>query len=163
MTDPVVHIDVKELAEDLTEISDMTANQITENILNELGTKIEAQAKENAPFKSGRLRDSITHEVGDGKLTVSVGVEYGRYQEFGTGSRSEFGGSSYKIRPKNKKFLKFKVNGKTVFAKEVTHPGVHPQPFLRPAVTEVMGDLYDKLAERGQALILKGPKSDFKT
>lgn len=49
----------------------------------------------------------------------------------------------YKIRAKNVRFLRFKVHDsatggqKEIFRKEVTHPGVRPRPFMRPAL-----DLY---------------------
>lgn len=156
---PVVYLDLSDLSKDLAEISDLRPEQITENIFRDIGPEIEQRARDNAPVDTGELRDSISHHVDGTTLTIRVGKEYGMYQEFGTASRGEWPGQPYTILPKKGKYLKFKVNGKWVFAKKVTHPGVKPQPFLRPAVMETLGDLLDKLAERGQGYILKGPRS----
>ena len=158
---PVVYMDLTDLSKDLSEISELTPAEITENIFRDIGPEIVELAKQKAPVDTGKLRDSITHEVSEGRLTISVGAQYGMFQEFGTASRGEFPGQPYKIRPKNGKYLKFKVGKRTVYAKEVTHPGVYPQPYLRPAVLDSLGDLFGKLAERGQAQILKGPRSNL--
>lgn len=157
--DPVVFLDIKDLVKDLTEISELSTEQITKNVLNDIGGKIVALAKKKAPKKTGKLAQSISYTVDGERLVIEVKAPYGMYQEFGTASKGEFGGSPYKIRPKNGKYLVFKVKGKTVYAKEVTHPGVAAQPYLRPAVTESLGPLFDALAKRGQASILRGPKS----
>ncbi len=147
-------------APNFSTVSELTPEQITENIFEDLGSQIQEIARTKAPVKSGALRDSITYTVENATLTLDAAVDYATYQEFGTGSRGEFPGKPYKIRPKKPGGkLVFKVKGKTVFAKEVTHPGVRPQPFLRPAVMEAMGPLLDKLADKGQAMIVKGPRS----
>ena len=160
-TKPVVYMDITDLVKDLDEISELRPEQITENIFKDLGPEIVQKAKEKAPVDTGELKDSITHEVTGTSLTITVGAAHGLYQEFGTASRGEFPGQPYEIKPKKGKYLKFKVGDKTVFAKKVKHPGVAPQPFLRPAFMDTLGDLYGKLAERGQAMILKGPRSSL--
>lgn len=47
---------------------------------------IERGAKQRAPVDTGRLRNSITHEITEGGLNAQVGsnVEYAPFQEFGT-------------------------------------------------------------------------------
>ena len=56
--------------------------------------------------------------------------------------------------------LVFKVNGKTVFAKRVRHPGIKARPYLRPAFEATLGtDLLKQLADAGQAAIVKGPNA----
>ena len=159
MAEPVVYLDIKDLVKDLSTISQMSTEQITENVLSDIGRSIAELARQKAPRDTGALASSIGYEVVGDRLTIEVKVPYGMYQEFGTGSRGEFSGSSYEIRPKNAKYLKFQAGGRTIYTKKVTHPGVKAQPFLRPAVTESMGPLFDKLADRGQAMILKGPNS----
>lgn len=161
MSEPIAYVDVSDLVEDLRAISNLSTGQITENIFRDYGAKIEALAKAKAPFKTGALKSSITHQASQESLTISADVPYSAYQEFGTASRGEFGGSPYDITPKKGKYLVFYVNGKKVVTKKVRHPGVPAHPYLRPAVTEAFGELFDKLAERGQAMILKGPKSDL--
>ena len=159
VSEPIVFLDIKDLVRDLEEISELSSDQITKNVLNDIGGDIVKLAKEKAPVDTGKLQRSISYTVNEDRLVIEVKATYGMYQEFGTASRGEFGGKPYTIKPKNGKYLVFKVKGKTVYAREVIHPGVKAQPFLRPAVTESLGPLFDKLAERGQASILKGPKS----
>lgn len=56
-------------------------------IVNKYGLAVTASSAKNAPVLTGALRDSITSEsrmTGDMTFTVSDGVEYGVYQEFGT-------------------------------------------------------------------------------
>lgn len=161
MSEPVIFFDITSLVNDLQQVSELSNDQITANVLNDIGQEIALQAKSNAPVKSGALRNSITYFVQDGKLTIEADVPYSMFVEFGTGTRGEWPGSAYTIRPKNAKVLAFQVGNKMVFTKKVTHPGIKAKPYLRPAAIEVMGPLLTKLADRGQALILKGPNSDI--
>jgi HK97 gp10 family phage protein len=60
-------------------------------IVNTYGIEIASDAAANAPVDTGALRSSITSEskmTGDMTFTVSDGVEYGVYQEFGTSRMS---------------------------------------------------------------------------
>ena len=59
--------------------------------LEKAGLIVERQAKINTggttnhPYRqSGRLVGSITHEVGQGEVSIGTNVEYGKYLEFGT-------------------------------------------------------------------------------
>ena len=54
--------------------------------LEEIGLTAERYAKGYAPVDTGRLRNSISHEVAQDENAVYVGtnVEYAPYQEFGT-------------------------------------------------------------------------------
>ena len=59
--------------------------------LEKVGLVVERQAKLNTggktnhPYRqSGRLVGSITHEVGQGQVTIGTNVYYGKYLEFGT-------------------------------------------------------------------------------
>ena len=160
MNESVIYFDISALVSDLKTVSELSTEQITENVLQDIGSKIVAEAKQRSPVKTGHLRDSISYIVQDGTLKIEASATYADYIEFGTGSRGEFNGSPYVIKPKKRGgVLVFKVGGQTVFARKVTHPGIKAQPYLRPAAMEVMGPLLEKLADRGQALIVKGPKS----
>lgn len=49
------------------------------------GAAWESYAKQNSPVDTGRLRNSITHEMeGDDTVAIGTDVEYGIYQELGT-------------------------------------------------------------------------------
>lgn len=159
VNEPVIYFDITALVRDLKQVSELTTEQITENVLQDIGKEITINAQQRAPVKTGKLRQSIHYFVRGGTLTIDASAEYAPFIEFGTGSRGEFPGKPYVIKPKKGKYLVFKAGGKTIYTKQVTHPGIAAQPYLRPAAIDVMGPLLDKLAERGQALIVKGPNS----
>lgn len=80
----------------LVEIRENNAEVIAEAIgsalaagLEEVGLVAEGYAKRLCPVDTGRLRNSITHALGAGGLTVYIGtnVEYGPYIELGTSKR----------------------------------------------------------------------------
>lgn len=54
------------------------------DFLERLGVAIEADAKVACPVDTGRLRDSLEHEVNGRTLRVGTNVEYAVYQEEGT-------------------------------------------------------------------------------
>jgi len=109
----------------------LTIEQL-QNVLYFSMLKLLELATRNAPVDKGLLRNSMFmkpqtrgysfYEVGDG-------VNYGVDVEYGT--------SPHVIKPLNKKALKFKSGGKTIFAKQINHPGTSAQPFMRPALDQV--------------------------
>jgi HK97 gp10 family phage protein len=118
---------------------------------------IMAEAKANVPTKSGKLAKSIKIRAdrkaarrgfvnvnltaGDKEAFYAHMIEYGT-ASFYTGS-GESVGAAYEIKPKNKKALGF--GGGAVAS--VTHPGVKPQPFMRPAVDSASGAAITKMAD----------------
>ena len=88
-------------------------------------TRVENEAKTNAPVDDGTLRMSITHEIDAARLQGIVGtnVEYAPYVEFGTGIFAA-GGDGRKTPWSYKD-----ASGKWHFTK-----GQHPHPFLVPAL-----------------------------
>lgn len=61
-------------------------NDAIARALEAIGIQAEGDVAELAPVDTGRLRDSITHEVDESEEAVYVGtnVEYAAYQEYGT-------------------------------------------------------------------------------
>lgn len=56
-----------------------------ETALLKCGAAWESYAKQGSPVDTGRLRNSMTHEMeGDDTVAVGTNVEYGIYQELGT-------------------------------------------------------------------------------
>jgi len=86
---------------------------------------VKNDAKRRAPFKSGTLKRSITEKPRPAHLSISVGTNlpYAAMQEYGG-----------TVRPKSKKFLKFDIDGKTIFTKGPVHIPAHP--YMRPALIE---------------------------
>ena len=85
---------------------------------------IRNQAVKECPIKTGRLLNSIKRESDDKKGKVYTNVEYASVVEYGVKRE-------YKIRVKNKQVLS---DGKVFFGKEVIHPPIKAQPFMRPAL-----------------------------
>lgn len=105
-------------------------------------------ARQAAPVHDGDLKRSIktsSTNVKKGKVTVNVGTDlfYARMVEFGTatyytGNGRTVGGPYYipkrdkagKSSKRKKKAVKFG----NVIVNTVVHPGIKPQPFMRPAL-----------------------------
>jgi HK97 gp10 family phage protein len=96
-------------------------------VVKDISDRVERAAKKLCPVDTGRLRASIWTNMRKDELGAEVGtnVDYAAHVEFGT--------KAHVIRPKNKKFLSFKINGKWIRARVVNHPGTRPQPFMFPA------------------------------
>lgn len=133
--------------------SDIT--QIASTLIKDAATQIQSVSQSLAPVKTGALRSSITitYETST-KAIIGPHVIYGAYQEFGTGSRGEFPTGPYEIRPRNKKYLTFKINGRWVRTKLVKHPGVAAQPYMRPATKQVIDNMAPDLAQQGALKIV---------
>lgn len=72
--------------------------------------------------------DDLSRRWGDRAVVYVVGtnVSYSAAVEFGT--------SPHVITPDDAEVLKFTVDGETVYARSVDHPGTEAQPYMRPAV-----------------------------
>jgi HK97 gp10 family phage protein len=154
-------VDLISLAADFASASKIGIAQAAQEVIRTAAQTIQQEAQSLAPVKSGRLRSSISIRYPN-PLEAVVGpqVEYGKYQEFGTGERGEFGGSAYTIKPKKPGgVLVFKIGGKTVYARSVRHPGIPAHPYMRPALEKVLGDMTGSLAAKGALLIAKGPNA----
>ena len=77
------------------------------------------------PVATGRLKNSIKVAPSEKGLIIWM-VDYGKYVEFGRNPRV--------ITPKYKKALKFKSEGKIIFAKKVRQGAVRPNPFIRNTI-----------------------------
>jgi len=155
-----VTADLVSLADDLEKASGQGIMASAQQVLQQSAQRVQAAAQTLAPVKTGALRDSITIGYPD-PLTAVIGphVDYAAYQEYGTGTRGEFPTGPYTIRPKKAGgVLVFKIGGRTIYARSVTHPGIPAHPFMRPAFAQALGqELAGKLAAAGAALITKGP------
>lgn len=88
-----------------------------------------------APVDTGRLRSSGRIEYSGfftfrPKATIVFDVDYA--EAVHNGARPHI------IRPKNAKALRFRINGRVVYARVVHHPGTKGKPFLDRALREVL-------------------------
>jgi len=154
--------DLTALAKDLANASGRGIEMSTQQIIMQAAQRVQSEAQTMAPVKSGRLRNSISIKYPDNhSAIIGPQVEYGVYQEFGTGTRGEFPGTMYEIKSKKPGgLLKFKVGNKTVYARTVKHPGVRPRAYMRGGLQAALGqDLVAKLAAAGALLITRGPNA----
>jgi len=103
--------------------------------LNEIGLNISQAFAEAAPVDTGFLKNSFTYKIDTDNNIIILAADYLDYVLYGT--------PPHIITPKNKKFLRFKVDGKEVFTKKVKHPGTAPNPFI----FEVIDRDYPKIME----------------
>lgn len=100
------------------------------NALEKACALVERSAKQKAPKRTGELRNSITSRIDTTGREISgvvyTPVEYAPYVEFGTGLFAE-GGNGRKDVPWAYKDEKGEWHSTS---------GMHPQPFLRPALDD---------------------------
>jgi HK97 gp10 family phage protein len=153
--------EIAQLAKDLSAASGDSIERSAAQLIADGAQRIAAEARALAPVKTGKLQSSI-HARWLNPMRVEIGPEviYGPYQEFGTGSRGEFPGTPYEIKPKKPGGkLVFTKDGKTIVTRRVIHPGVRPQPYMRPAFEKVLKDVMERLASSGSASITRGPNA----
>ena len=114
-------------------------NDILQRRMRQIIRLVAADARVNAPVDTGRLAQAIKEDpiTSDGPFRVTGGVtSHAPYSAF-----VHQGTKPHVIRPRNASALKFQMDGRTVFAKSVNHPGTRPRPFLTKAVERVLGSL----------------------
>jgi len=111
--------------------------EAVKKVVNRTAARVERGAKKRAPVDEGRLRSSIHMRPFRGGLEIDVGtnVEYGVYQEFGTGI--------YAVNGDGRKTPWAYIHPKT--KKLVWTRGNRPQPFLFPAFEAVKPDFVPEL------------------
>lgn len=153
--------DLSALAADLAYASQKGIDAAAQQVIQQAAQRVQAEAQTRAPVKSGRLRNSISIQYPTPtSAIIGPQVEYGVYQEFGTGSRGEFPGTAYEINARPGGYLRFKQGTRWVYTKKVRHPGVRARRYMRGGLEAALGaDLMDRLLKAGTLLIMKGPKA----
>lgn len=95
--------------------------------------------------RTGNLRRSVfvrnAEEVSSTTISAFVGVG----SEAPYGKILELGSRPHEIVPNRAKVLRFVVDGKTVFARRVQHPGMPPKPFLIPSLAEKRPEIVGRI------------------
>ena len=128
-------IDDKRVSKILKKYPEKAKAAVKKSLL-ESAIEVQNKAKKNAPYKSGNLRRSITHEAKADFAKVGTNVVYAPVHEFGA-----------TIIPKTAKFLRFKVGGRWVRTKKVIIPPYKGKGFLRPALKEKKTKIMDIFAK----------------
>lgn len=113
-------------------LTDLEADLLraTNTAMHEAVDEAKADAKATPLFQdqTGLLRSSIEGDVGGFKGTLTAGgpnVNYASFVENGT--------PPHEIRGKGGGLLRFVMNGRTIFARSVHHPGTAERPFMAHA------------------------------
>ena len=95
-----------------------------QNALAMAGEVVRADAVDNCPVDTGRLKNSITSTVEGDSAVIGTNVEYAQYVEFGTGAQGD-----KSVAHTTKKHWTYYSGGRFY-----TTSGHAPQPFLVPAL-----------------------------
>jgi hypothetical protein len=126
-------IDTKQF-EDKLKIFSSGLGNIFNELLNEVGHEMTTEAKSNAPVRTGKLQKGINFIFDKkdnlGALTTRKNISksnvwYSNIVEHGAN-----------IKPKNKEYLMFKINGEW---KKVKSVNVRPRPFMKPVWEDYFG------------------------
>lgn len=120
-----INLDRRAINADAARFAYPEVKETTRQILNL--SAVQAPVDTGRLRASGKMRDLLTATRAKGVVTYSV-----KY----AGAVHD-GAAPHIIRPRKKKALKFKVDGRTVFARLVRHPGNKRRPFLRLAAFKV--------------------------
>lgn len=152
-------VQLNALAKDLAAASGQPFKDVASHLIAQGAAQAETYAKTYSPVRTGNNRDEINSVVNGLSATITANAEYSRFLEYGTGTRGEFPGKPIVIHARPGGVLAFKVNGKMVYAKKVTNPGMAPRPFMRPAVERVAWPVASDLANAAVVFITHGPMS----
>jgi HK97 gp10 family phage protein len=152
-------VQLNALAKDLAAASGQPFKEVASSLIAQGAAQVETYAKTYSPVRTGHNRDEINSVVNGLSATITAQSDYARFLEYGTGTRGEFPGKPIVIEARPGGVLAFKVNGKMVYAKKVTNPGMAPRPFMRPAVERVAWPVAGDLANAAVVFITHGPQA----
>lgn len=118
--------------------------------IRETAHDIEHDAKVLAPVDTGNLENSITTDIeGDGRFG-SMSAEIGPTADYG--DEVEYGTEPHIIHAHGG-FLRFVIGGRVIFARQVSHPGTAPQPYMGPAFDRNVPGLEQALGRAGEDVL----------
>ena len=99
---------------------------------------LQNELRESCPVDKGLLKLSINVIPTKEGFLIKM-KDYGEYIEFGT--------NPYIIRAINKKVLRFTIGGKEIFTREVHHPGIRPNPFIRTTIFTKLDEILSQASK----------------
>ena len=124
---------LEEVLESIESLADVSALDAS---LGKACAIVEASAKQKAPKGNGELRRSITSKIEEFKGIVYTPLEYAPYVEYGTGLFAEENGRT-----------DVPWNYKDDEGNWHTTSGMHPHPYMRPALEENREKIVEILRE----------------
>jgi len=108
---------------------------------------IQQEMANQVPVKTGRLRASISSELGQNESETSTNTGYGLYVDQPT--------QPHIIYPRIAKFLRFQIDGIWIRASSVNHPGTKGNFFIQRTVDVIMPQLHDLAKSIWSSLVNK--------
>jgi hypothetical protein len=93
-------------------------------------------ARAYTPVRTGTLLATLRRETGTGPLGPYRDVVAGREGITPYVGYLAFGTEPHIIRPSRRRALRFVTGGRTIFARQVNHPGTRPNTWLQRALTK---------------------------
>jgi hypothetical protein len=143
-------VEVSSRGLELAVVADEFSAEVAQRLIERLADQTEAIMFFEAPWKSGKLAQSIVKQVDNLEAYVGPIVPYAGYIETGT--------APHEIRPIRARVLAFKGSeGKMVFASVVHHPGTKANPFMHRTLEQVedkaptvFAEVWNSYAEEGK-------------
>jgi hypothetical protein len=132
---PQIEVNVTTQGLQLTVLADKFKPEIAQKLIERLTSIATLTMYAEAPYKTGRLANSIQKTVGDMTSSVGPTAPYTLYVTKGT--------APHMIRPVNSKALAFKTSNGLVFSRLVHHPGTKPNPFIQRTLNIVTEDVQE--------------------
>lgn len=129
-------VEIRGLDEVLETMDSFYSDSEIQNKLLKACLIVERSAKQKAPKGNGALRNSIKSKVEGLEGVVYTALEYAPYVEYGTGLFAESGGR-----------MDVPWSYQDEKGEWHTTSGMHPMPFLRPALDENRSEIVKILAE----------------
>jgi hypothetical protein len=115
-------------------------------VMRDLALTAVGEQKKLAPVRTGNLRRTIhVGHISPRSAETIASAIYAAHVEFGT--------QPHEIRPRNRKALRWKVQGGYRFARRVNHPGTRAQPYMVPGAERAISavGLKDQVIARWNA------------
>lgn len=139
--------DLSRLAEALEE-SGQRAQVTTEQVIRDAAEYILAEMMSRVPVSTGKLRNSLgIRQVGTAVI-IGPNLEKAPYAPY-----VEFDTKPHVIKAKNARMLRFKINGRTVYARQVNHPGTKGQRFVRDSFQAWVDSIGELVAQANISVI----------
>lgn len=127
----------------------------TNRLLRDIGDFMVPLLKQHTPVRTGRLRNSTRYQVlgraEDMQLQIRQGAKTPAGDFYGHLVRG--GTRPHIIRPRNARALVFQMGDRTVFARQVRHPGTKPNPYHLRALNRGKGRIQQLVKDTGVKIV----------
>ncbi len=135
----MISVEVSTRGLEFEEVAKYLSGPMRQKLMEKLSDIAYVSAFYGAPWRTGRLAQSIVKEVGEGEAKISALAPHAAFVVYGT--------APHEIRPVNARVLAFDAKGKLVFASLVRHPGTKPNPFMQKGVDAARGKVDETFAQ----------------